>query len=76
MSGEKTTERPSETQGTALLDQRNTSVETPLGPQTQTCVTDSDRCARCGQPDSNPDPINGSVHPPDHALVPAKEEGK
>lgn len=31
------------------------------------------RCARCGQTESDPDPINGHIHPPDHAFVPSRE---
>jgi hypothetical protein len=27
-----------------------------------------ERCEVCGQTDSDPDPINGHIHPPDHAF--------
>ncbi len=33
------------------------------------------RCARCGVPESDPDPINGWIHPPDHAYVAPREGG-
>jgi hypothetical protein len=34
-----------------------------------------ERCARCGQTESDPDPITGHIHPPDHAFVPPMGEG-
>jgi hypothetical protein len=36
----------------------------------------SERCVRCGVPESDPDPINGWIHPPDHAFVPPAREAK